>query len=64
WISDSEDDSEAELPQNALSFVQPLEQVKTARPFVKLVENSILTTNHKTDIPKPKSHGNSRNRKA
>nr|GEV61746.1 hypothetical protein [Tanacetum cinerariifolium] len=64
WVSDSEDDSEAELPHNAPSFVQPTEQVKTPRPFVKPVENSILTANHKTIIPKPKSHGNNRNRKA
>nr|GEW65480.1 retrovirus-related Pol polyprotein from transposon TNT 1-94 [Tanacetum cinerariifolium] len=40
WVSDSEDDSEAELPQNA------------------------LTSNHKTNIPKPKSYGNNKNRKA
>nr|GEW45885.1 hypothetical protein [Tanacetum cinerariifolium] len=64
WVSDSEDDSEAELPQNALSFVQPTEQVKTPRPFVKPVENSILAANLKTTLPKPKGHGNSRNRKA
>nr|GEY39737.1 hypothetical protein [Tanacetum cinerariifolium] len=64
WVSDSEDDSEAELPQNALSFVHPTEQVKTPRPSVKPVETSILAANHKTTIPKPKSHGNSRNRKA
>nr|GEU85564.1 hypothetical protein [Tanacetum cinerariifolium] len=38
WVSDSEDDSEAEPSQNAPSFVQPFAQ--------------------------PKSHGNSRNRKA
>nr|GEU93197.1 hypothetical protein [Tanacetum cinerariifolium] len=28
WVSDSEDDSEAEISQNALSFVQPTKQVK------------------------------------
>nr|GEZ58728.1 hypothetical protein [Tanacetum cinerariifolium] len=64
WVSDSEDDSEAELPQNTLSFVQPTKQVKTFRPSIKTVENSIPATNHKTEIPKPKIHGNSRNRKA
>nr|GFA25379.1 putative ribonuclease H-like domain-containing protein [Tanacetum cinerariifolium] len=63
-VSDSEDDFEAELPQNAPSFVQPIKQVKTSRPSIKPVENSIPSTNHKTTIPKPKSHGNSRNRKA
>nr|GEX91349.1 putative ribonuclease H-like domain-containing protein [Tanacetum cinerariifolium] len=40
WVSDSEDDFEAELPQNA------------------------LTSNHKTNIPKPKRYGNNKNRKA
>nr|GFA58233.1 hypothetical protein [Tanacetum cinerariifolium] len=59
WVSNSEDDSKAELPQNAPSFVQPTEQVKTPRPSVKPVENSIPTANHKTIIPTPKSHGNS-----
>nr|GEY22095.1 hypothetical protein [Tanacetum cinerariifolium] len=33
-------------------------------PSVKPVEHSIPAANHKTDIPKPKSHGNSRNKKA
>nr|GEX43520.1 ribonuclease H-like domain-containing protein [Tanacetum cinerariifolium]GEX43522.1 ribonuclease H-like domain-containing protein [Tanacetum cinerariifolium] len=64
WVSDSEDDSEAEIPQNASSFVQPTEQVKPPRPFVNPVETSILATNPKTSIPKPKSHGNSKNKKA
>nr|GEV65270.1 hypothetical protein [Tanacetum cinerariifolium] len=64
WGSDSEDDSEAEPTQNAPSFVQPTEQVKTPRPFVKLVGHPILAANPKTDIPKPKSHGNIRNIKA
>nr|GEV94931.1 putative ribonuclease H-like domain-containing protein [Tanacetum cinerariifolium] len=40
WVSDSKDDSEPEIPQNA------------------------PTTTPKTAIPKPKSHGKSRNRKA
>nr|GEW73157.1 hypothetical protein [Tanacetum cinerariifolium] len=40
WVSDSEDDFEAKIPQNA------------------------PTANHKTAIPKPKSHGTIRNRKA
>nr|GEU43788.1 hypothetical protein [Tanacetum cinerariifolium] len=63
-VSDSEDDSEAEIPENAPSFVQPSEQVKTPRPSVKTVETSILAANHKTAILKPKSNGNSENRKA
>nr|GEX66488.1 ribonuclease H-like domain-containing protein [Tanacetum cinerariifolium] len=64
WVSDSEDDSEAELLQNAPSFVQPTEQEKSPRPSVKPIENSIPAANYKTVIPKPKSIGNSRNRKA
>nr|GEV44384.1 hypothetical protein [Tanacetum cinerariifolium] len=64
WVSDSEDDFKVELPQNAPSFIQPTEQVKTPRPSVKPVENFIPAANHKTAIPKPKTHGNSRNRKA
>nr|GEW25656.1 hypothetical protein [Tanacetum cinerariifolium] len=54
WVFDSEDDSEAEIPQNTPSFVQPIEQVKTPRPFLKLVENSIPAAIHKTEIPNPK----------
>nr|GEY19108.1 hypothetical protein [Tanacetum cinerariifolium] len=42
WVSDSEDDSKAEIPQNAPSFVYPTEQVKHLRPSVKLDEPSIL----------------------
>nr|GEU37117.1 retrovirus-related Pol polyprotein from transposon TNT 1-94 [Tanacetum cinerariifolium] len=64
WVSDSEDDFEAELPPNALSFVQPTKQVKTPRPSVKHVENSIPAANHKTVILKPKPYGNNRNKKA
>nr|GEX74195.1 ribonuclease H-like domain-containing protein [Tanacetum cinerariifolium] len=63
WVSDSEDDSEAEIPHNAPSFIQPTKQVKPPRPSVKPVENSIPAANLKTTIPKPKTHGNSRNRK-
>nr|GEW19496.1 putative ribonuclease H-like domain-containing protein [Tanacetum cinerariifolium] len=64
WVSDSEDDSEAELPLNASSFVQPTKQVKTPRSSVKPVETSIPAANPKTAIPKPNSHGNIENRKA
>nr|GEV81516.1 hypothetical protein [Tanacetum cinerariifolium] len=64
WVSDSEDDSEAEIPQNALSFVQPTKQLKPPRPSVKPVENSTPAANNKTTIPKLKSHGNNKNRKA
>nr|GEZ74095.1 ribonuclease H-like domain-containing protein [Tanacetum cinerariifolium] len=64
WVSNSKDDSEAEIPQNVPSFIQPTKQVKSLRPSVKTVEHSIPAVNHKTDIPKPKTHGHSRNRKA
>nr|GEU51450.1 hypothetical protein [Tanacetum cinerariifolium] len=42
----------------------PPKQVKSPRPSVKSIETSIPAVNHKTSIPKPKSHGNSRNKKA
>nr|GEU68842.1 ribonuclease H-like domain-containing protein [Tanacetum cinerariifolium] len=64
WVSDSEDDSEDELSHNAPSFVQPTKQVKPPRPSIMTVKHSIPAANHKTDISKPKSHGNSKNRKA
>nr|GEW66133.1 RNA-directed DNA polymerase, eukaryota [Tanacetum cinerariifolium] len=59
-----EDDSETKIPQDAPSFVQPNEQVQTPRPSVKPIETSILTTKTMTAIPKPKSNGICRNRKA
>nr|GEX98974.1 hypothetical protein [Tanacetum cinerariifolium] len=64
WVSDSEDDSEAKIPQNVPSFVQPNKQVKPPRPSVKPVETSIPAANPKTALSKPSSTGNSRNRKA
>nr|GEV34907.1 retrovirus-related Pol polyprotein from transposon TNT 1-94 [Tanacetum cinerariifolium] len=64
WVSDSKDDSEAKIPQNVPSFVQPNEQVKHPRPSVKPVETSIPAANPKIAISKPSSTGNSRNRKA
>nr|GFB36379.1 hypothetical protein [Tanacetum cinerariifolium] len=64
WVSDSEDDSEAEISQNTPSFVLPTEQVKPPRTSVKAVKNSIPDANHKIVIPKLKSHGNRMNRKA
>nr|GEV15425.1 hypothetical protein [Tanacetum cinerariifolium] len=62
WVSDSEDDYETEPSQNDLSFVQPTEQVKTPRPSVKTDVHPIPTP--KTAIRKPRTHSNSRNRKA
>nr|GFA62480.1 hypothetical protein [Tanacetum cinerariifolium] len=64
WVFDLKDDSEAEISQNAPSFVQPFEHVKTPRPSVQTIETSIPTANHMTAIPKPKNNGNHINRKA
>nr|GEU61152.1 putative ribonuclease H-like domain-containing protein [Tanacetum cinerariifolium] len=44
--------------------VDDLKEMDLKWPSVKSVETSILAANHETTIPKPKSHGNSRNRKA
>nr|GEV80553.1 uncharacterized mitochondrial protein AtMg00810-like [Tanacetum cinerariifolium] len=55
WVSNSKDDSEAELSQNVLSFVPPNEQVKTPKPSFKPVETSIPADTYKTAIPKPQS---------
>nr|GEW52567.1 retrovirus-related Pol polyprotein from transposon TNT 1-94 [Tanacetum cinerariifolium] len=43
WVSDSEDESEAEPTQNAPSFVQPPKHVKSPRPSVKPAKHTILT---------------------
>nr|GEW02813.1 hypothetical protein [Tanacetum cinerariifolium] len=48
----------------ATSFVQTSKHVKTPRPSIKPVEHPILAANVKTDFPKSRGHGNSRNRKA
>nr|GEV03077.1 hypothetical protein [Tanacetum cinerariifolium] len=64
WVSNLEDDSEAKPSKNDSNFVQPTKQVKTPRPSVKPVEHPILAANLKTTIPKPKTHRNSKNRKA
>nr|GFB79393.1 hypothetical protein [Tanacetum cinerariifolium] len=63
WVFDSKDESEADPTQNAPSFVQPTKQVKPLRPSIKPIVHYILAVNPKTQIPKPKSNGNSRNRK-
>nr|GEV38126.1 putative ribonuclease H-like domain-containing protein [Tanacetum cinerariifolium] len=64
WVSDSEDDSEAEPTQNAPSFVQPIEPVKPPRPSVKPVKHHIPANNLRKDFPKSRGHSNSRNTKA
>nr|GEY82750.1 hypothetical protein [Tanacetum cinerariifolium] len=55
WVSDSDDDSETKILQNAPSFVPPSEQVKTPRSSINPVETSIPAANLKTAIPKHKS---------
>nr|GEV43843.1 hypothetical protein [Tanacetum cinerariifolium] len=64
WVSDSENDSKAKIPQNDHSFVQPTDQIKHPRPSVQPVETSILAANPKTATPNPKRKGNIENRKA
>nr|GEY11463.1 ribonuclease H-like domain-containing protein [Tanacetum cinerariifolium] len=64
WVSDSEDESEADPSHNVPSFVQTIKQVKTPRHSIKPVEHSIPAANHTTNILKPNSHRNISNRKA
>nr|GEV56515.1 zinc finger, CCHC-type [Tanacetum cinerariifolium] len=64
WVSDSEDKSKTNTPQNVLSFIQPTQQVKSPRPSVQHVETFLSPANSKTTIPKPTSKGKSRNSKA
>nr|GFA27713.1 ribonuclease H-like domain-containing protein [Tanacetum cinerariifolium] len=54
WVSDSEDDSEPEIPQNAYSFVQPNKQVKTPRPSIKPVETFIPAMSSGKEESKPR----------
>nr|GEY75912.1 putative ribonuclease H-like domain-containing protein [Tanacetum cinerariifolium] len=61
WVSDSEDESEAEPAPTFPSFVQPIEHVKTPRSSVKTVEHPILAETHRNDSPKSR---NIMNRKA
>nr|GEX76736.1 hypothetical protein [Tanacetum cinerariifolium] len=64
WVSDSEDESEAEPSQNDPSFVQPTKQVKPPRPSVQTVKHTIPADHPRKDFPKYKGHRNSRNSKA
>nr|GEV93935.1 hypothetical protein [Tanacetum cinerariifolium] len=64
WVSDLEDDSKVEIPQNTPSFIQTTKQVKPPRSSVKTVKISIPAVTQKTAIPKLQSHENHRNRKA
>nr|GEV99398.1 putative reverse transcriptase domain-containing protein [Tanacetum cinerariifolium] len=64
WVFDSEDKSEVEPTQNAPSFVQPPEHVKTPRPSVKPAAHPILADNLMKESSKSRGHKNSRNKKA
>nr|GFA47039.1 hypothetical protein [Tanacetum cinerariifolium] len=63
WVSDSEDESEAEPTQNAPSFVPPPKHVKSLRLSVNPIEHPILAEHHRQEIPKSRGHQNSKNRK-
>nr|GEW78854.1 hypothetical protein [Tanacetum cinerariifolium] len=52
WISDSDDESEPNDPQNVPSFFQSSEHVKTLRHFVQPVEVPILAATSKPTSPK------------
>nr|GEZ58160.1 ribonuclease H-like domain-containing protein [Tanacetum cinerariifolium] len=64
WVSDSEDESKTKIPQHVLSFIQLTEPINSPRSSVQHVEISTLAVNPKTASLKPKSQGNSKNRKA
>nr|GFC25347.1 hypothetical protein [Tanacetum cinerariifolium] len=49
WVFNSKDDFD--ILQHAPSFVQPIDQVKTPRPFVKTIKTTIPTPNHKHVVP-------------
>nr|GFA56540.1 hypothetical protein [Tanacetum cinerariifolium] len=52
WVSNSEDEFEAEPLQNDPSFIPPTEQVKTPRPSVQTVEHTIPANHLRKDFPK------------
>nr|GEV31201.1 hypothetical protein [Tanacetum cinerariifolium] len=63
WVSDSEDESKTKASQIVPRFVQSIEQVKTPRHSVHLVETSIPAATRKPTSPKSNSSGKRRNRK-
>nr|GFB06495.1 hypothetical protein [Tanacetum cinerariifolium] len=63
WVSDSEDESEAEPTQNAPSFVPPPKHVKSLRLSVNPIKHPILAEHLRQEIPKSRGHQNSKNRK-
>nr|GEU80373.1 uncharacterized mitochondrial protein AtMg00810-like [Tanacetum cinerariifolium] len=64
WVSDSEDESEAEPTHNVPSFFPPLDHVKTPMPSFKTFKHPIPAETHRKDSPKSRNHRHNRNRKA
>nr|GEV37646.1 retrovirus-related Pol polyprotein from transposon TNT 1-94 [Tanacetum cinerariifolium] len=62
-VSDSEDESEHNDPQSALSFVQPSEQVKLSRHYTQPVEAPILAHTPKPTSSKTNGSRKRKNRK-
>nr|GEW87171.1 hypothetical protein [Tanacetum cinerariifolium] len=63
WVSDSDEESKTNTPQNVPSFVQSTKLVKSPRSSIQHVETFIPIATSKTAIPKPISNGKHRNRK-
>nr|GEU59825.1 putative ribonuclease H-like domain-containing protein [Tanacetum cinerariifolium] len=63
WVSDTEDESEPNDPQNVLSFVQPTEHVKPYGHSDQPVEASILDSTPKLTSPKTNCSGKRKNKK-
>nr|GEU65319.1 hypothetical protein [Tanacetum cinerariifolium] len=63
WVSNTEDESEPNDPQNVLSFVQPTEHVKPSGHSDHPVEALILAATPKPTSPKTNCSGKIKNRK-
>nr|GEU53513.1 hypothetical protein [Tanacetum cinerariifolium] len=61
WVSDTEDESEPNDPQNVLSFVQASEHVKPSGHFVQPVEAPILAATLKPTSSKATRSGKRKN---
>nr|GEV52675.1 hypothetical protein [Tanacetum cinerariifolium] len=63
WVSDTEDESEPNDPQNVLSFAQPTEYVKPSGHFDQPIEAPILAATPKPTSPKTNCSSKIKNRK-
>nr|GEU89555.1 retrovirus-related Pol polyprotein from transposon TNT 1-94 [Tanacetum cinerariifolium] len=63
WVSDTEDESKPNDPQNVPSFVQPSEHVKPSRHSDQPVEAPILAATPKPTSPKTNRSGKRKNKK-